>query len=84
MSYHPSSSNFHHLNFYTFMESQYVNIEQIDWKMFIFLWYVPNNLKVRYHRSPLAIDSYGLWISCVNFPFLVLNVSLHLPKDCLI
>ena len=49
--------NFHHPNFYISIES-HVNIEQIDWK--IFLRHVPNNLQPGYHRSPLG--SYGLWI----------------------
>ena len=53
--------NFHHPNFYTSIES-YVNIEQIDWK--IFLTHVPNKLQLRYHQSPL--DSHGLWIMWIS------------------
>ena len=53
--------NFHHPNFYTSIES-YMNIEQIDWK--IFLRYVFNNLQLGYHRSPL--DSHDLWIVWIS------------------
>ena len=67
-----NSSNFHHPNFYTSIES-HVNIKQIYWKLF--LRHVPNNLQPGYHQSPLHSCDY------MNFPFLVHKVSLHLPKD---
>ena len=57
--------HFHHPLFCTYIESQ-VNIEQIDWK--IFLRHMPNNLQSGYHRIPL--DSYGVWIVLICcFPF---------------
>ena len=58
-------TKFHHPNFYASIES-HMNIEQIDWK--VFLGHVSIYLRLGYHRSPL--DNHGLWIvgiSCFSF-----------------